>query len=111
MPTANAAYSESCGCQVDFIPRDQTLRVTPCDTHKGRGNVEQRRGLVARARGILQRHIEACKAMYWPCACVKRDREGNMTHVRLNSPLIKRCRKCHATNPKLDDSPNPEERA
>jgi hypothetical protein len=33
----------------------------------------------------------------WPCACVKRDRKGRMTHIRLNAPEVERCRRCGAT--------------
>jgi hypothetical protein len=34
---------------------------------------------------------------YWPCACVKRDRAGNMTHIKLNHNSVPKCRKCKAT--------------
>ena len=30
----------------------------------------------------------------WPCACVKRDRRGNMTAIKLHSPFVKKCRAC-----------------
>jgi hypothetical protein len=33
---------------------------------------------------------------YWPCACVKRDRDGNWTHIKLNHPSLKRCKVCGA---------------
>ena len=33
----------------------------------------------------------------WPCACVKRDAKGKATHIKLNAPLVKRCRKCGCT--------------
>ena len=36
---------------------------------------------------------------YWPCACVKRNRAGNMTHIKLNHPLLKSCAKCKAKRP------------
>lgn len=33
------------------------------------------------------------KSDYWPCGCVKR-RNGVMTHIRLNSPKLSKCRVC-----------------
>lgn len=33
---------------------------------------------------------------YWPCACVKRGAGGVLTHIKLNSPKLKSCRKCGA---------------
>ncbi len=33
----------------------------------------------------------------WPCACVKRNRRGLMTHIKLNHPTLRRCRKCGCT--------------
>ena len=42
---------------------------------------------------------EADKLGYWVCACVKRDRQGNLAAVKMNHPSIKRCRKCGAVPP------------
>jgi hypothetical protein len=39
------------------------------------------------------------KSDYWPCACVKRDRATNLTHIQLNHPHTMRCRKCGAERP------------
>lgn len=36
---------------------------------------------------------------YWPCACVKRDRKGNMTHIKMHPPTAKKCKTCDATRP------------
>lgn len=36
---------------------------------------------------------------YWPCACVKRDRQKNLTHIKLNHKSVKRCRKCRCDRP------------
>lgn len=33
------------------------------------------------------------KSKFWPCACVKR-RKGVMTHIRLNSPELAKCKAC-----------------
>lgn len=33
----------------------------------------------------------------WVCACVKRDRAGNMTHIKINPAKRLRCRKCKGT--------------
>ena len=35
----------------------------------------------------------------WPCACVKRDRKGNMTHIKLHSEKSRSCKKCGAKRP------------
>lgn len=37
---------------------------------------------------------------YWVCACVRRDKRGNMTAIKMNPPMSKRCRACGTT--KLD---------
>lgn len=34
---------------------------------------------------------------YWPCACVRRDRRGRLTHVKLQPDSVAECRSCHAT--------------
>lgn len=37
----------------------------------------------------------------WPCACVKRERGGRMSHIKLHHPDIRECKKCGCTK---DDS-------
>jgi hypothetical protein len=34
---------------------------------------------------------------YWPCACVKRDKAGNMSHIKLHHKSKSECRVCGAT--------------
>jgi hypothetical protein len=34
---------------------------------------------------------------YWPCACLKRYKAGNMSHIKLNHKSIAKCRTCGAT--------------
>lgn len=36
---------------------------------------------------------------YWPCACVKRDKAQNMTHIKFHPPTTKKCKVCEATRP------------
>jgi hypothetical protein len=36
---------------------------------------------------------------YWPCACIKRNRKGELTHIKAHPPSRKKCRKCGATKP------------
>jgi hypothetical protein len=36
---------------------------------------------------------------YWHCECRTRDPQGNLSQLRLNHPLVKRCRRCQATKP------------
>jgi hypothetical protein len=36
---------------------------------------------------------------YWPCACVKRDRDGNPRKVRLNHKSVKKCSVCKLNRP------------
>lgn len=36
---------------------------------------------------------------YWPCACVKRDRRGNLIAIMGHHQSVKRCRKCKAQRP------------
>lgn len=38
----------------------------------------------------------------WPCACVKRNRKGQMTHIKLNHPSLKRCSRCKCTKEDSD---------
>ena len=33
----------------------------------------------------------------WPCACVKRNRQGFLSHIKINHVSVTRCRKCGAT--------------
>lgn len=37
---------------------------------------------------------------YWPCACVKRDKDGRMTHIKLQSAKRKHCPKCKSVRPR-----------
>lgn len=39
------------------------------------------------------------KKEYWPCACVKRDRAGNQTHIKLNHKSVKKCGRCKFSRP------------
>jgi hypothetical protein len=34
---------------------------------------------------------------WWPCACVKRNRRGQMTHFAAHPPTQKRCSRCSMT--------------
>lgn len=36
---------------------------------------------------------------YWPCACVKRDRQGNLKALKMNPPMKKYCRACGCVRP------------
>ena len=36
---------------------------------------------------------------YWPCACTKRDKAGNLTHVKMHYKTVKRCRVCKCERP------------
>ena len=36
---------------------------------------------------------------WWPCACVKRDKSGRMTHIALHNPSEKSCKKCKCKRP------------
>lgn len=36
---------------------------------------------------------------YWPCACVKRDKAGTMSHIKLNPPRCRVCRTCKCKKP------------
>lgn len=38
----------------------------------------------------------APKSEYWPCACVRRDRAGNLKAIKLNHPAVLACRVCKA---------------
>lgn len=42
-------------------------------------------------------------AGYWPCACVKRNRTGKMTHIKLLPPEKERCRVCGCTKAAADE--------
>ncbi len=37
----------------------------------------------------------------WPCACVRRDAKGNLTHVKVHAVTVPSCRRCGATRPEL----------
>ena len=41
----------------------------------------------------------AMPAGYWPCGCAKRDKGGNLTHIKYHPPTVKKCRACGATRP------------
>lgn len=36
---------------------------------------------------------------YWPCACVRRDENGNMTHIAMHPPTRRMCKVCGSTRP------------
>ena len=36
---------------------------------------------------------------WWPCACVRRDSQGNMAKIKMHCPETTRCRVCGATRP------------
>jgi hypothetical protein len=36
---------------------------------------------------------------YWVCACVRRDRAGNLSQIKFNPTRVKRCRKCGCERP------------
>jgi hypothetical protein len=38
----------------------------------------------------------------WPCACLKRNRKRQMTHIKLNHPSLKKCRQCGCTKTESD---------
>ena len=38
----------------------------------------------------------------WPCACVKRNRKREMTHIKLNHPSLKKCGRCGCTKDESD---------
>ncbi len=38
---------------------------------------------------------------YWICACVRRSKQGHLTHIRMNHRSVARCEKCRVTR---DDS-------
>ena len=40
---------------------------------------------------------------YWVCACVKRDRQGNMTHIGSRHHSLRRCPECNAERPPAYD--------
>lgn len=44
---------------------------------------------------------EAKPVIDWPCACVRRDRSGNMTHIKINAARVKQCRKCGSKRPRF----------
>ena len=46
----------------------------------------------------------ASKLDYWPCACVLRDRAGNMTHIKLHHPSRTRCSVCGCKQPPNADA-------
>lgn len=35
----------------------------------------------------------------WPCACVKRDGRGNLSHIKLHMESTKKCNECGAKRP------------
>lgn len=36
---------------------------------------------------------------HWPCACVRRDRAGNLKAIKMHPPSVNKCRRCGATRP------------
>jgi hypothetical protein len=41
---------------------------------------------------------------WWICACVKRNRKGDMTHIRNNSFEVLACRSCGTKRPPVEES-------
>jgi hypothetical protein len=41
----------------------------------------------------------------WVCACVKRDKAGNIAAIKMHHPARQKCRQCGATRP---TAPNQE---
>lgn len=41
-------------------------------------------------------------ADWWVCACVMRDREHNLSHIKLHPPSTKKCSVCKAKRPVKD---------
>jgi hypothetical protein len=39
---------------------------------------------------------------YWPCACVKRDRAGRLTHIKQHHRTVERCQRCGSTREQAD---------
>lgn len=38
--------------------------------------------------------IERFKLHGWPCVCTQRDRQGRLTHIKVNEPWVERCQVC-----------------
>ncbi len=36
---------------------------------------------------------------YWPCACVRRDKDGNLSRIKMNPPHRRVCSVCKAKRP------------
>lgn len=41
------------------------------------------------------------KDNWWPCACVRRDRKGNMKDIKLHHPDTTKCDVCKAKRPRI----------
>ena len=39
----------------------------------------------------------------WVCACVKRDRKGQMTHLKVHDRSVVKCRQCGSTLKQHDE--------
>lgn len=39
---------------------------------------------------------------YWPCACVKRDKDGHLTHIKGHARAVAKCRRCGCTRDAAD---------
>lgn len=47
---------------------------------------------------------EPDRSDWWPCACMKRNkRTDTLTHIKLHSPNVKRCRVCGCTKAAVDE--------
>jgi hypothetical protein len=41
-------------------------------------------------------------SLHWPCACVKRNSKGKMTHIKLNPPAMRVCSACKCKRPPME---------
>lgn len=44
---------------------------------------------------------KAVQGIDWPCACVRRDKAGNLKSIRINRPSVKKCMACGCARPKF----------
>lgn len=40
---------------------------------------------------------------WWPCACVKRDKGDNLSHIKLHKPSVKACPACKCKRVNMAD--------
>ncbi len=43
---------------------------------------------------------------WWACACVKRDRKGKMSHIKLHPPTTRKCKTCGAKSLRFGGASN-----